>query len=183
MRKLRAGLFVSLEGVTEAPNIWQFAFDEEMGSSMAEVMTGTDLCLLGRVTYQDWNTYWPEHPEEPFGSFINNTPKLVVSTTLDEVTWGGYDNIELLRGNLAEEINDLKEQPGQAITLASSPTLVRSLLEANLIDELTLMIHPVVAGKGKRLFSGEMDLKHMELIACKGTSSGVIIATYRPYTG
>lgn len=183
MRQIRAGLFVSLEGVTEAPNLWQFAFDEGMEASMAEVLTGTDLCLLGRVTYQSWNTYWPEQPQDAFGKFINHTPKLVVSTTLDEVTWGGYNNIKLLKGDLVAEVKSLKEQSGEAITVASSPGLVRSLLKADLLDELTLLIHPVVAGKGKRLFSGEMDLKRMELAASQSTSSGVIIAKYQPYAG
>ena len=176
MRKVFSGLFISLDGVTEAPNEWQFdSFDEDLGTEMGAMIAETDAILLGRVTYQEWADYWPTSTDEPFASFINNTPKYVVSTTLNSVDW---QNSTLLKGNLAEELARLKAQPGKTITVTGSPTLVRSLLEQDLLDELTLMIHPVVAGKGKRLFPNGGDLKRLQLVSHKMTGSGVAILTY-----
>ncbi len=176
MRKVVSGVFISLDGVTEAPNEWQFdSFDEDLGTEMGAMIAETDAILLGRVTYQEWADYWPTSTDEPFASFINNTPKYVVSTTLNSVDW---QNSTLLKGNLAEELARLKAQPGKTITVTGSPTLVRSLLEQDLLDELTLMIHPVVAGKGKRLFPNGGDLKRLQLVSHKMTGSGVAILTY-----
>jgi dihydrofolate reductase len=101
----------------------------------------------------------------------------VVSTTLDNVTW---QNSTLIKGNLAEELTRLKAQPGKTITVTGSPTLVQSLLQQGLLDELTLMVHPVVVGKGKRLFPAGFDLKRLQLVSNKTTSSGVAILTYQP---
>jgi len=178
MRKVVSGLFISLDGVTEAPNEWQFdSFDQDLGTEMGAMIGETDTILLGRVTYQEWADYWPTSTDEPFASFINNTPKYVVSTTLDNVTW---QNSTLLKGNLAEEIARLKAQPGKTITVTGSPTLVRSMLQQDLLDELTLTIHPVIVGKGKRLFEPAGDLKRLELVSHKTTRTGVAILTYRP---
>ncbi len=178
MRKVVSGLFISLDGVTEAPNLWQFdSFDQDLGSEMGAMITGTDTILLGRVTYQEWADYWPTSTDEPFASFINNTPKYVVSTTLETVAW---QNSTLLKGPLVEELTRLKQQPGKNITVTGSPTLVQSLLHQDLLDELTLMIHPVVAGKGKRLFPPAGDLKRLQLATHTTTSTGVALLTYHP---
>jgi dihydrofolate reductase len=178
MRKIVSGLFISLDGVTEAPNEWQFDnFDEDMGSAMGAMIGDTDTILLGRVTYQEWADYWPTSTDEPFAGFINNTPKYVVSTTLDNVTW---QNSTLIKGNLAEELARLKAQPGKNITVTGSPTLVRSLIQQDLLDELILMIHPVIVGKGKRLFTPGVDLKRLQLVSHTMTSTGVAILTYHP---
>ena len=180
MRNVVAGLFISLDGVTESPNRWQFDnFDEELGAATGEMMTGTETFLLGRVTYEDWNTYWPTSNDEPFASFINNIPKIVVSKTLKDVSWGGFDTVSLLEGDLSQEIGALKAQPGGTITVTGSPGLVRSLLQGGLLDELQLMIHPVVAGRGKRLF-GEGEPQRLTLATSKTTRTGVVIATYKP---
>jgi dihydrofolate reductase len=181
MRKVISGLFISLDGVTESPDHWQFdAFDEDMMATMTAHIAAEDTILLGRVTYQDWAHYWPTATDEPYASHINTTPKYVVSTTLDTAEWGSWQNISLVKGNLAEAIGRLKQQPGKNIGVAGSPTLVRSLLLADLLDELTLMIHPVVAGSGKRLFEGEHALKRLKLVASKTTRSGVSTLTYQP---
>jgi dihydrofolate reductase len=178
MRKIASGLFISLDGVTEAPNEWQFdVFDQDMGEAMGGMMAEADTALLGRVTYQEWADYWPTSNDEPFASFINNIPKYVVSTTLDTVGW---QNSTLIKGDLATEITRLKQQPGKTINVLGSPTLVRSLLQQDLLDEFTLMVHPVVAGKGKHLFPGASDLKRMQLTGHKITGSGVAILTYQP---
>jgi dihydrofolate reductase len=184
MRKVIAGLFISLDGVTESPDQWQFDnFDNEMMAALMSHMAEEETILLGRVTYQDWAPYWPNSTDEPYASHINNTPKYVVSTTLDKVEWGQWDQPTLIKGNVAEEITKLKQQPGKNIGVAGSPTLVESLLQANLLDELTLMIHPVVAGSGKRLFQDGNALKRLNLVDTKITSTGVAILTYRPASG
>jgi dihydrofolate reductase len=180
MRKVNSGLFISLDGVTESPEKWQFDnFDEDMMATMGAHIAAEDTVLLGRVTYQYWAPYWPTSTDEPYASHINNTPKYVVSSTLDTVEWGTWDNIRLIKGNLAAEIARLKQQPGKNIGVAGSPSLVRSLLQNDLLDELTLMIHPVVAGSGKRLFKDGDDLKRLKLVDTKTTKTGVSILTYQ----
>ena len=179
MRKVISGLFISLDGVTESPDQWQFDnFDEDMMATLVAHITAEDMILLGRVTYQEWAPYWPSSTDEPYASHINNTPKVVVSTTLDKVEWGEYDNISLIKGNLAEEIARLKTQPGKNIGVSGSPTLARSLLKADLLDELILMIHPVIAGKGKRLLKVDGETKRLKLVNSQTTRTGVAILTY-----
>ncbi|MEU5915258.1 dihydrofolate reductase family protein [Streptomyces sp. NPDC047141] len=182
MRKVVSGLFVSLDGVAQAPNEWQFAFDEEMGAALAETLETADAILLGRVTFTEWAGYWPtvtSGDDAGFAKWINDSPKYVVSSTLDGVD--DWANSTLVRGELATAIEELKASEGKNITVAGSPTLVRSLLELDLLDELVLLIHPVVAGEGrKKLFADDAALKKMELVSARPTSSGVIIATYRP---
>ncbi len=181
MRKVVGSLFIALDGIVEAPNQWQFDFDEDMMAEMASEMAAVDAMLLGRVTYQEFSTYWPTSTDEPYASHINNAPKYVVSTTLDKVEWGKWNKITLIKGNVAEEIARLKQQPGKNIGTAGSPTLVRSLLQGDLLDELRLWIHPVVAGRGKRLFVDGTDLKRLKLVNSKVTRSGVVVVTYQPY--
>ena len=181
MRKVISGLFISVDGVTEAPNKWQFdAFDADMGEALSAHLANEDAILLGRVTYEEWAPYWPTSTDEPYASHINNTPKYVVSTTLEKVEW---QNSTLIRGNLAGEIARLKREPGKNIGVAGSPTLVRSLLRDDLLDELTLMIHPVVVGSGKRLFDGWDELERLRLASSRTTGSGVAILTYQRYQG
>ena len=178
MRKVVSGLFISLDGVVEAPFKWQFdVFDADMVAAMEGHLAAEDTILLGRVTYQEWAPYWPTSTDEPYASHINNTPKVVVSTTLDKVEW---QNSTLVNANLAQEIARLKQQPGKNIGVAGSPTLVYSLLQNDLLDELTLMVHPVIAGSGKRLFKDGGDLKRLQLVASTTTASGVAILTYQP---
>jgi len=181
MRKVVGVLFISLDGITESPEKWQFEhFDDDMLANMESRLAATDAVLLGRVTYDEWEPFWPTSDFEPFASFINHAPKFVVSTTLDKVKWGEWDNATLIKGNLTEEITRLKQQPGKNISVEASPTLIRSLLENDLLDELHLMIHPVVAGSGKRLFKDGDDLKRLKLVDSKTTRTGVMIVTYQP---
>ena len=181
MRKVTSGLFISLDGVTEAPDQWQFDhFDEGMMAALGAHIAAEDTILLGSVTYAEWAPYWPTATDEPYASHINTTPKYIVSTTLDKVAWGQWDNVTLLKGNLAAEIAKLKQQPGKNIGVSGSPTLVQSLLQADLIDELTLMIHPVIAGHGKRLFKDGSALKRMKLVESKTTPTGVSLLTFQP---
>ncbi len=179
MRKVVSGLFISLDGVVESPHLWQFdVFDEDMGDAMIRFLADIDTVLLGRVTYQQWAAYWPNASvDEEYAVFINNTPKYVASTTLNRVEW---QNSFLISGALADTVNRLKAEPGGTIGVQGSPGLVRSLLAAELIDELTLMIHPVIVGQGQRLFHEDDPLRRLELIDSRVTGSGVAILTYRP---
>lgn len=178
MRKVYAGLFSSLDGVVEAPNEWQPAFDEQMGAALTRMLEGQDAVLLGRVTYSEWAQYWPAATDEPFASWINGTPKFVASSTLNSLDWS---NSTLIKGSLGDFVRELRQQPGGTIGVAGSPSLVRSLLEQGLLDELTLMISPVIAGGGrKRLFAEDAALTTLELVEAQPTSSGALIATYRP---
>jgi dihydrofolate reductase len=179
MRKVTAGLFSSIDGVVEAPNEWQPAFDEEMGAVLSRMLEEQDAVLLGRVTFTEWAGYWPASGDEPFASYINSTQKYVASSTLESV--GQWPNSTLIKGPVADFLAELRQQDGGTIGTAGSPSLVRSLIEQGLLDELTLMISPVVAGGGrKRLFADDAALTRFELAQAQPTSSGAIIATYRP---
>lgn len=181
MRKISSWLFISLDGVVEAPNEWQFdVMDDDMIRDITAQTDAEDAMLMGRVTYEDWLPFWPTSSDEPYASHINNIPKYVVSTTLDQVEWGNWKKPTLIIGNLAKEINKLKQQPGKNIGVSGSPTLVRSLLGENLLDELKLMIHPVIVGHGKHLFKEDSNLKKLQLVNSKVTGTGVAILTYQP---
>lgn len=182
MRPLIANLFISLDGVVESPDQWQEHFDEVMMADLTEQITDQGAVLMGRVTYEEWASYWPSATDEPFASFINSTPKYVVSNTLRSVEWGGLGDIDLFGSDFVTAIKRLKEQtqPGTHIGTAGSPTLVRSLLRHHLVDELRLMVHPVVAGKGRKLFHDGDDLQHMTLLGAKATPSGTVMMSYQP---
>ncbi len=178
MRKVFAGLFSSLDGVVESPDQWQPGFDEEMGEAMGRMLGEQDTVLMGRVTYSEWAPYWPTSTDEPFASWINSTQKYVASSTLDSVDWS---NSTLIEGSVADFVNELRQQEGGSIGVAGSPSLVRSLLDQGLLDELTLMISPVIAGGGrKRLFADDAALTNLELVEAQPSSTGTLIATYRP---
>lgn len=182
MRKVTSQLFITLDGIAQAPNEWQETFDEDMGAELGSAMAQMDTVLLGRVTYQEWAAYWPAATaDQDYANWINNAPKYVVSNTLDKVEWGPFDTVKLIKGhNLVQEINKLKAQPGKSIAVQGSPTLVNFLLQQDLLDELTLYVHNVVVYKGKRLFDGGEQLKRLELMSSKSTRSGVAVLTYQP---
>ncbi|HEY0540953.1 MAG TPA: dihydrofolate reductase family protein [Actinoallomurus sp.] len=182
MRKVVSGLFISLDGVVESPNEWQFEFDEEMGAALTTTLETTDTVLLGRVTYTEWAAYWPTvagGEDGEFANWINNSPKYVASSTLDNVD--DWANSTLIKGDLATAVQELKAGEGKGIAVTGSPGLVGSLLEQDLLDELMLVIHPVIAGGGrKKLFADDTPLKRLELVSAQPTSSGAVVATYRP---
>jgi dihydrofolate reductase len=181
MRKVTAGLFVSLDDVVGSPEKWQLPyFNDEMGEAIGVAMAAADAILLGRVTYEEFASYWPgvSAEEEPFADYMNNTPKYVVSRALKgPLEW---NNSTLIKGNVAEEISRLKQQSGKNIGITGSVTLVQSLLQEDLLDELGLMIHPVVVGSGKRLFEERGDPKGLKLVDSKTFSTGVVYLTYQP---
>jgi dihydrofolate reductase len=179
MRKIVAGLFISLDGVVEAPDTWHFPYlDDEMMQEVGSQMADADTMLLGRVTYQDFAAYWPHQGSDvELADYMNDTPKLVVSTTLDAVDW---KNSTLITGNVADELTRLKAQPGKNIAITGSVTLVRSLLRDGLLDELRLLVHPIVVGRGTRLFDDEFDRTPLTLIDSRTFGTGVLSLTYTP---
>ena len=180
MRKIVSGLFISLDGVYEAPDQWHFPyFNDEMGAAVDEQMKAADTMLLGRVTYQEFASFWPQQSSDDvdIADYMNNTPKLVVSNTLDTLDW---QNSTLISGDVNEELNRLKQQPGKNIAITGSGTLVRSLLRDGLLDELRLLVHPIVAGSGKRLFPDGIGQQPLQLVDAKTFSTGVLYLTYQP---
>jgi len=180
MRKLTAGLFHSVDGVVEAPNLWQFdAFDAELGESLGKTLAQTDAVLLGRKGYEEWAGFWPGAGfDDDFKTFINSVPKHVASRTLaGPLEW---NNARLIAGDLETFVRDLKARPGGEIALMGGISLVRQLLFADLLDELTLITHPVVAGEGRRhLFEPGDPVTRLALTASTRTSKGNVVSTYR----
>ena len=181
MRKLIASFFISLDGVVEAPDKWHFPyFNEEMGAAVGDAIAASDSLLLGRRGYQEFAAYWPHQDpaENDFASIMNDTPKFVASTTL--ATVDDWQNSTLLEGDLGDAVNELKARPGKNIGMSGSATLVRSLLEQGLLDELRLLVHPLVVGEGAKLFPDGSPPVKLELAASNAFSTGVIDLTYRP---
>ena len=180
MRKIVAGLFLSLDGVYEAPGEWHFPyFNDEMGDAVQAQMDAADTMLLGRVTYQEFASYWPQqsNDEVPIADYMNETPKVVVSETLEALDWR---NSTLIKGNVVAELTRLKEQPGKNIGITGSGTLVASLLSAGLLDELRLLVHPIVVGRGKRLFATGEEPRGLRLVDAQTFSTGVLSLAYTP---
>jgi dihydrofolate reductase len=184
MRKVVASLFISLDGVVGDPASWQLPyFDEEMGREVAAAMATADAMLIGRVTYEEWAAFFPFPASEgvPSRDYMNEVRKFVVSDTLEgPLQW---NNSTLVEGDLAEEIAKLKGGEGGDVVISGSGTLVRFLLQADLLDELNLLLHPVVVGDGQRLFDGGENRKALELVDSKTFETGVVFLTYRPTRG
>jgi dihydrofolate reductase len=164
----------------ESPEEWASSYsNDEMEEANASGMAASDALVLGRVTYEQMAAFWPNQPGgTPMVDYINSVPKHVLSTTLKEpLEW---NNSTLIKGDVAEEIANLKRQPGEDITILGSGALVRSLLEDDLLDELRLMVHPIVLGRGKRLFEEGGAQKALELVDSKSFGTGVLYLTYQP---
>lgn len=179
MRKIVAGLFISLDGVVERPDQWHFPyFSDEMGAVIGEQMAAADTMLLGRKTFEEFASFWPEQgPEVPASEFINGSQKIVVSNTLKQVDW---QPTTIVSGDVNGQLTALKDQPGQEIAITGSPTLVRSLLRDGVLDELRLLVHPIVVGKGLRLFDGAEETTSLELLSTRTIANGVMYHVYGP---
>jgi dihydrofolate reductase len=188
MRKLVVTEFVTVDGIAEDPGGsegferggWAFQFDRgpEGDKFKYDEVMASGAALLGRVTYQGFAEAWPQRTGE-FAEKFNTMPKYVVSRTLsqEDLTW---NNSTLIQGDIAEEVLKLKQQPGGEIQVAGSMTLVNTLLEHDLVDELHLMVFPVVLGRGKRLFSEESKATALQLVESRPVGSGVLVLIYRP---
>ena len=183
MRKITAGLFISLDGVVEAPDQWHFPyFNEEMGAAVDATLGAADTVLFGRKTYDSFAGAWPEREaagDEDAGlaKALGDARKIVVSNQKLELTWR---NSEQLEGDLVEAVTALKNEPGGNIALSGSVSVVRQLLAAGLLDELHLLVHPIAVRKGMRLFDeGETPIL-LRLVSSETFKSGVLNLVYTP---
>ena len=193
MRKLIVSEFLTLDGVYQGPGAadedrsggfehggWQGPFfDDAAGEYVGKGIEAAGAFLLGRVTYDIFAGYWPNQPaDDPFARTMNDKRTYVVSTTLTEpLSW---QNSTLIRDDVAGTIRRLKTEDGGDIMVIGSGGLVQTLIGENLVDVYQLMIHPIVLGKGKRLFRSDLDLSQLELIDSQTTSKGVLLLRYKP---
>lgn len=184
MRKIIAGLFISLDGVVEAPDQWHFPyFNDEMGAAVDSQLATADTLLLGRKTYDSFAGAWPEREaageeDAEMARALGDVRKIVVSNQALEFTWR---NSEQLEGDLVETVTALKNEPGDGtIGLSGSVSVVRQLLAAGLLDELHLLVHPIAVRKGMRLFDeGETPIP-LTLLSSETFKTGVLNLVYGP---
>ena len=192
MRKIVATISLTLDGVMQAPGRpdedrrggfedggWARAYHDSvmmqaMGKGMAQ---GADL-LFGRRTYEDFFAVWPGRTDNPFTAVLDNSQKYVASRTLREpLPW---QNSTLLEGDAAETVARLKEQPGKDLAVLGCGDLMQTLMRHGLVDAYVLLIHPLVLGRGRRLFGEDAPRAALRLIDSVTTTTGVVIATYHP---
>jgi dihydrofolate reductase len=186
MRRIVVTEFISLDGVVEDPGGsegtkhggWTFRFNDPEGMKYKlEETLSHDAMLLGRVTYEGFAQAWPERTDEVgFADKINSMKKYVVSSTLTEASW---TNSEVLGPDLQAEVERIKAEPGNDILVAGSVQLVQGLLALDLVDELRLMMFPIVLGSGKRLFAETDEAITLQLASAQPLDSGTVILTYR----
>jgi dihydrofolate reductase len=189
MGKLVVTEFITLDGVIEDPGGsetldrggWAFRFErgQEGDKFKLDETLDAEALLLGRVTYEGFAAAWPSRTDEVgFADKMNTMPKYVVSSTLQDLTWNNSTRVD---GDVAEEVAKLKEQVGGDIVVAGSATLVRTLVDRDLVDELRLMVFPVVLGGGKRLFGDSGSTKAFRLVESRPVGDdGVVILNYEP---
>lgn len=179
MRKIISSLFVSADGVAEAPDTWHFPyFNDEMGNAIGASMATSDAMLLGRIQYEEFAAHWPTSDDE-FAGFMNNQKKYVVTNTLTEATW---NNTEIISGDVTAGLQALKASEGGDIAITGSLTLVQSLLRDGILDQLQLFVHPIVLGKGARWFDKLDDSVELQLTSAETFTTGVINQIYTPTT-
>ncbi|WP_227357456.1 dihydrofolate reductase family protein [Haladaptatus salinisoli] len=178
-RNLIVSEFLTLDGVMEAPEEWSFAFfSEEQQEYKHDELFASGALLLGRTTYESFAEAWPDRTDETgFADRMNSLPKYIVSTSLEEAEW---NNSTIIDGDVTEEVAALKQEDGKDILVNGSGELVDTLVEHDLVDEYRLMVHPVVQGSGKRLFTGANEPMTMSLVDTEAFSSGVVVLTYKP---
>ncbi len=179
MRKIKSHFFISLDGVVESPDKWHFPyFNDEMGAAVGGSFDTADAVLMGRVLYDEWAAYWPQNADQPFGDVINDIKKYVVSSTLQAAEW---KNTEVLSGDPAAKLRELKARDGGDIAMSGSGTTVRWLLREGLLDELNLLVHPIAVGAGlARLFPPDEPTVPLELLSSETFSTGVLNLSYGP---
>jgi dihydrofolate reductase len=176
MRKVAAGLAITLDGVVEAPSSGWLTFSPEMGQQITEGVQHADAILLGTRTYAEFARLWPRQVSGgAMADWMNTTHKYVFSSTLERLDWGPAT---LVSSTPAELIGELRAQPGKTIQVPGSPRLVRSLLREGLLDELSLMIHPLVLGSGLRLFDELTERIPLAVTGSVTFPNGVISVIY-----
>jgi dihydrofolate reductase len=183
MRKIVAGLFISLDGVVEAPDQWHFPyFNDEMGVAVDATLGMADTMLFGRKTYDSFAGAWPEREtaggeDAHFAKVLGDVRKIVLSNQKLEFTWR---NSEQLEGDFVDTVTALKNEPGGNIALSGSVSVVRQLLAAGLLDELHLLVHPIAVRHGMRLFDEDDAAIPLKLISSATFQTGVLNLVYAP---
>jgi dihydrofolate reductase len=191
MSRLIVSEFVTLDGVMEDPGGsegfdrggWAFKFERgpEGDKFKLDEALAADALLLGRKTYEGFAEAWPSRTDEAgFADKMNTMPKFVVSTTLDEPEW---NNSTVIKGDIAAEVSRLKQEPDQDILVYGSGKLLGALLQHDLVDELRLMVFPVILGSGKRLFADGTDMSAFKLVETKPTAEVVTLILQRADEG
>ena len=176
MGTIQANFFISLDGVVEAPETWHLSyFNDEMGDIIGAGLEVNKAFLMGRKGYDGSSEYWPNETGE-FADYFNNIPKFVISSSLQDPSW---NNTTVVAGDV-ESVQRMKDGVDGTLFMSGSAITVRWLLENNLLDELQVLLHPVVVGKGQTLFEGELATHGLELVESKALSTGVVQLVYRP---
>jgi dihydrofolate reductase len=174
MGRIVSNFFMSLDGVVEGPDQWHMPyFNDEMGAAIGQGMATNKAFLMGRRLYEEWAAFWPNSDDE-FAEFLNGHPKYVVSSSLQTASW---TNTTIVSG--AGQLREVKDATDGDLVISGSATLVRSLLAEGLVDELRVLVHPIVVGHGARLF--EDSTSHaLELVSDDRFSTGVLNPAYTP---
>jgi dihydrofolate reductase len=182
VRNLFAFEFITLDGLFEGPEPWSLQWhnvDAEFNDFAIRQLQGSDTLLFGRRTYEGMAAYWPTaaaRQDDPVvARLMNETPKVVVSTTLERADW---ENTRIVRGGLAEEVGRLKALPGREIAVLGSSDLTLSLLRLGLVDEIRVMVNPLLLGRGRRLFAGLDGRQPLRLLRTQGFASGNVLLCY-----
>jgi len=176
MGRIVSNFFMSLDGVVEAPDQWHMPyFNDEMGDAIGKGMATNKAFLMGRVLYDEWAGFWP-NSDDDFATFFNNHPKYVVSNSLEQADW---NNTTIVSGDVPQRLRELKDATDGDLVISGSATLVRSLLRDGLLDELRVLVHPIVVGRGARLFEDDTP-RALELAGHEIFSTGVLNLTYTP---
>jgi len=179
MRKIVAGLFTSIDGVVHAPHQWNTPYvNEQIGQTIGSALAQADMLLLATKTYKEFAAFWPHQTNNPMAGFMNNKQKYVVSNSLKTLEW---QNSTLINGKeFVAEVTKLKEPAGNDILVPGSPALVRSLIQAGLLDQLRVIVCPVVVGAGARLFDGVTPMTRFRIADAWTISTGAVGLTYVP---
>ncbi len=175
MRRVVAYQLLSLDGVAETPDSFIPEWDAVVDAHLSAVIAEQDAVILGRRSYEEWARFWPTSEIEPFATFINGVQKHVATSTPLGSDWANATRID---GDLSVFVSSLRSRPGGEIGVHASISVVRSLLAAGLVDVLTLVVAPTVAGAGRRLLDGVPETR-LELVGAEPSPSGSLIATYR----
>ena len=184
MRKVILSMMVSLDGFIEGPNReldWPIV-DTEIDAYADDLLSTVDAILLGRTTYQLFVDFWPTATteEEIIADKMNEIPKIVFSRTLDKALWGKWNTARLVRENIAEEISNMKNQPGKNMVLFGGADLAQTFMQHDFIDEYRLLVQPIVLGSGTPLFKSGSDRIRLKLFKTQKFHSGVVGLYYQP---
>ena len=176
MRTITAGMFITLNAVIEAPEKWNPPYyDEELNQAVMPPLAGADTHLYGRRSYELFRAVFTGPAAPPHAAMMTSTPKVVISATLADPGWGPTT---VISSDVTAELTKLKQQPGGTMAVAASGTLVRCLLAEGLLDELRLLVHPVVVGAGRHLFEGGGGQVPLHLAEARPHGNGVVALRY-----